>query len=55
MIELREWQKDAFEYWKKNNNRGIISVVTGGGKTIFAIHLISYIYELYKNNNTILN
>ena len=49
MIELREWQKDAFEYWKKNNNRGIISVVTGGGKTIFAIHLLNYIYEIHKN------
>ena len=33
--ELRAWQKDAYEKWSKEN-RGVIQVVTGGGKTIFA-------------------
>lgn len=35
--ELRTWQKEAFEKWVKEK-RGVIQVVTGGGKTIFAEH-----------------
>ncbi len=42
---MREWQKTAFEKWKSNNFSGIISVVTGGGKTIFGIYCISYLFE----------
>ena len=44
-ISFREWQKLAFEKWKLNNFNGIISVVTGGGKTIFGIFCISYLFE----------
>lgn len=35
--ELRGWQGIALERWQKNGHRGIASVVTGGGKTIFAL------------------
>lgn len=31
----REWQRAAFEIWKTNSS-GVVSVVTGGGKTVFA-------------------
>lgn len=31
----REWQANALERWK-NERRGIVQVVTGGGKTVFA-------------------
>ena len=31
----REWQRAAFEIWKRNSS-GVVSVVTGGGKTVFA-------------------
>lgn len=31
----REWQRAAFETWKSNSS-GVVSVVTGGGKTVFA-------------------
>ena len=31
----REWQRAAFEIWKSNSS-GVVSVVTGGGKTVFA-------------------
>lgn len=38
---LREWQQDALNRWKRNGNRGIAAVVTGGGKTIFALACIA--------------
>ncbi|QNN21759.1 DEAD/DEAH box helicase family protein [Planctomycetales bacterium ZRK34] len=34
--ELRAWQKVALAKWRESGQRGIIQVVTGGGKTIFA-------------------
>jgi len=33
---LRQWQTDALAEWRVQN-RGIIEVVTGGGKTVFAL------------------
>ena len=39
-IKLREWQKDAYEVFKKNNYNGILKVGTGKGKTVFAIYCI---------------
>lgn len=35
--ELREWQSEALARWRDAGRRGIISVVTGGGKTVFAL------------------
>ena len=35
-VSAREWQKTALVKWIANNNRGVVSVATGGGKTIFA-------------------
>jgi superfamily II DNA or RNA helicase len=34
--EPREWQKTALASWIAKQNRGVVSVATGGGKTIFA-------------------
>jgi len=34
---LRLWQVDALRSWNENDNRGIVEVVTGGGKTRFAL------------------
>ncbi|PTR33649.1 superfamily II DNA or RNA helicase [Luteibacter sp. OK325] len=36
-FRLRRWQTEAIARWTANGNRGIASVVTGGGKTIFAL------------------
>ena len=36
----REWQLQALSRWEEHAHRGIISVVTGGGKTIFALSCI---------------
>jgi superfamily II DNA or RNA helicase len=34
---LRSWQREALETWVNAGNRGIVEVVTGGGKTRFAL------------------
>jgi len=38
-LKLRSWQAEAFPLWW-DKQQGIIKVVTGGGKTFFAIHCI---------------
>ena len=45
-MNLREWQKEAYEFFKENNN-SLYEIVTGGGKTYFAIYCIR---ELLKQN-----
>lgn len=44
--QAREWQVVALEKWKLADHRGIISVVTGGGKTVFALSCVDYIRPL---------
>jgi superfamily II DNA or RNA helicase len=39
-FSLRAWQKEALGLWKAAGNKGIVEVVTGGGKTIFALSCI---------------
>ena len=38
---LRQWQQAALPLWREQGRRGIISVVTGGGKTVFALACIA--------------
>jgi len=45
-FHLRDWQRRALEIWKKAGNRGIVSVVTGGGKTFFALACLREIRPL---------
>ena len=40
-IELYKWQKEAKKKWWETNGRGIVKVVTGAGKTILALSLLS--------------
>lgn len=40
---LRAWQEQALTRWTDAGHRGIVSVVTGGGKTIFALTCIAHI------------
>lgn len=42
----RGWQVNAITEWERNNHRGIISVVTGGGKTVFALSCIDRLKPL---------
>ena len=43
-MKLREWQENAFPLWWAKK-RGIMKVVTGGGKTVFAIHCLKKYLE----------
>ncbi len=48
MSEPREWQKAALSKWTANGNRGVVSVATGGGKTIFAFMAFRELKEDFK-------
>jgi superfamily II DNA or RNA helicase len=39
----RGWQVAALSEWERRDHRGIVSVVTGGGKTVFALSCIDKI------------
>lgn len=49
--EPYRWQKEAKKVWWENNCKGIVKVVTGAGKTVFSLSLISDLFNLetYKN------
>lgn len=40
-FQLREWQQVALPLWREQGRRGIVSVVTGGGKTMFALACVA--------------
>lgn len=46
-VELYRWQKEAKKLWWDNNGKGIVKVVTGAGKTIFAFSIISDLYNSF--------
>jgi superfamily II DNA or RNA helicase len=39
-LPLRNWQNEAMARWLAEGHKGIVSVVTGGGKTVFALSCI---------------
>ena len=41
----REYQKQAFENWKKNNQKGLFAMATGTGKTITSLNCLLEIYN----------
>jgi superfamily II DNA or RNA helicase len=49
-LKLRQWQEKAFPLWW-TKKRGIVKVVTGGGKTVFAIHCLTKYLEKEKDNS----
>lgn len=52
-VETYRWQKEAEDLWFKNHGRGIVKVVTGAGKTVLALSLISKLKQsrAYRDNN----
>ena len=40
-MRLRGWQEAALVRWQEEQRRGIVSVVTGGGKTVFALACVA--------------
>ncbi len=39
-LNPRGWQVEALDLWERAGHRGIVSVVTGGGKTVFALSCV---------------
>lgn len=44
-MKLHQWQQEAIEFYYQNNNKALYQVVTGAGKTFFAITLLKQIQE----------
>ena len=43
MHKLHKWQAECLNIWANNNCRGIVNAITGSGKTMLALHAISYL------------
>lgn len=41
----RDYQKQAFENWKRNNQKGLFAMATGTGKTITSLNCLLEIYK----------
>lgn len=52
-FEPRRWQEEAFEAWKPTT-RGIVRVVTGGGKTALALMCIAHFHQTHRNARSII-
>lgn len=48
---MYEWQKDCLDVWIRNGGRGIVNVVTGAGKTVFALEAIARLESLHAQKN----
>lgn len=49
--KMFEWQNECLEIWSQNSYRGIINVVTGAGKTIFALGAIARLEDLMADDS----
>lgn len=47
-LEVREYQKKAFESWKNAGGKGILEMATGTGKTITALYILSELNKIAK-------
>ncbi len=52
-VEPRRWQEEAFKIWQ-HEMRGVVSVVTGGGKTVFAQMCILSFKERYPSGQVLI-
>lgn len=52
--KMRRWQQAALEMWQRHSYRGIVQVVTGGGKTVFAMHCIRAAFEAGAANTAVI-
>lgn len=46
-VKLYSWQKNCLTRWREHQYRGIIRVVTGAGKTVFALAAIDELRDKY--------
>lgn len=47
-VEPRDYQKEAYEKWKNNNQKGLFAMATGTGKTLTSLNCLLHIYEKSK-------
>ena len=52
-MKLRKWQSKAFKIWWRLK-KGIVKVVTGGGKTYFAIYIINKYLEQFPGHKILI-
>lgn len=52
-VEPRKWQEQALRKWMKDM-RGVVSVVTGGGKTVFAFLCMHEFWKKYDNGRIVI-
>lgn len=52
-MKLRSWQKKAFPIWWKYK-RGILKVVTGGGKTFFAVYCLKEFIKTFPDHKILI-
>lgn len=45
-IELYRWQRECLDVWEANGRTGIINVITGAGKTVFAMAGIQNVFNM---------
>lgn len=43
--EPRDYQKEAYEKWKKNGQKGLFAMATGTGKTLTSLNCLLHIYD----------
>ena len=48
--KMFEWQEECLDFWFGNNCKGIINVVTGAGKTVFALGAIARLENMLAND-----
>lgn len=51
--EPRPWQTEAFEIWR-HHRKGVAAVVTGGGKTVFALLCMAHYHERVPDGSIII-
>lgn len=52
-ITPRRWQAEAVEHWARDL-RGVVRVVTGGGKTIFSYLCLQRFFDIHSNGRAII-
>ena len=46
-MKLYQWQTEALQRWEENQYQGIVNVVTGAGKTVFALAAMEHLQKKY--------
>lgn len=50
----RDWQREALKSWLDNDQRGIVKVVTGAGKTVFSGYCLNEIFKTKPESNVLI-